>query len=284
MDHQNRNNKLEHPNSNALEAVATVHKPSGTPAQVRDAEGALKGVDAALEDGAELEKKDAGYQRYAASVRAQVEQTREKLAQRALQIDVALRRGEVDQRARALQAAVAALARASITEALTRNLQEARDGLEEALREGKALEARDKRYAAYARGLEEPLRAAKKRLQICERALEILEGPARWLNEALALMKDARAEAELERAQAIYKDAREKLKSCADKTSGHLAGMPEVAGAALEREGRRLTPERLRQDCQAQLAAVDGAVAKLKAKAKAAAKMKPAAGKKGKKR
>lgn len=166
-----------------------------------------------------------------------------------LAIAIGKRQAEVDRALAELKPAVAALKRRELVRADMDRAKDIAIAVENALEAGKALEARDVVYSAYALRQRQFLKHSHSEIALAKARLEFAAGPGKARQEALEVSRRAKSEKDRGKQTKLQTEARTKFAECAKDGQRMLSEFPPLAGAVTMLGEETLAPQRAVKSC-----------------------------------
>src|SRR5688572_8406169 len=102
----------------------------------------------------------------------------------------------------------------------------------------KDLPAKDPEFKGYLDGIRQDLEAGEKELLVAEHSMELLDGPVREHDEALATVQRGKAEKNLEERLKLYTEAQDRYRKCVEGVDRMLGQWPDIQKASFTAGGK----------------------------------------------
>src|SRR5262249_13184028 len=215
-----------------------------------NAEQALKQAQRSLSD------PDIGYYperealfRRAAADRAKLPQVRKDREARDLAVAAQARQAEVEKALGEFRPALDALKKRELVRADIDRAKDAAGALRGALEDGRKLEERDLQYGIWAREQRKLLDKSRLEIELANKRLEFVAGPAGARREALDLVARARSEPKREKKLTLMAQARGKFARCAKDGQRRLLEFPARATGVTAIGDESLAPKTVVASC-----------------------------------
>jgi len=215
-------------------------------------------------------------------LKARLGPTREEKARRELEAAVEKQRDIIVQAMSEVSTALEALEAKDAGPAQVKALLDSVESTREKLKDGKKLESKSEDYAASARRTEQRLDQAVAKARSVQQVIDFVSGPATTRQEAEELVKQAKAEKDLDKQLSLYTDARDRFQRCGETAKQLIAKTPVLEKSPIQVAGQTTTPKAVASGCGTRADSLQKTVAKLE-QAKAAREKKKASASKSKK-
>ncbi len=202
---------------------------------------------------------------------ARLPSVRAEKERRDFEAKVAQRRQALQKVLAELDKAMDALAKKDISSSDVAEANDAREDVEEELKEGKALEGKDAKYTSDAEKARQTLEKGLPRVKLAHQTVQFLKGPGALHHEALELAREAKAEKELEDRLEAFLEARNAYRKCQDGANQLLGASAGLEKVAILLDEHTTTPRAVALACTDGAASTEKTLVALREKAKAAA-------------
>ncbi|MBZ4401166.1 hypothetical protein [Myxococcus sp. AS-1-15] len=241
--------KVDEARKNAAALVTQIQKEAPTPAQLQEADNAVKQIGVVLEAGAAFVKKDRDYAIYAKETKERMAELAERINRRKIVLSAADARAQLSTRLALTKEKLEAAKSISATDGDVETASKGVDEVMQFFEANAALERQDAGYAANAeRGRAEWLKLVEA-LEFAKqaRALRQLTGEA--LTAAGKAFASAASTKDLRKRKELYASAAEKLRACQDEGARMVKENASLAGVDVLVEGIPTRPQDVMAQC-----------------------------------
>ena len=249
---QRQRAKIHEARGSATNAVAQLQQARPSDEQFKNAESAVRQVEALLQEGAELIRKDRDFAKYAGETKERLAVLNDRISKRRLALAAQDGRKELQE---VVAVAKQKLETARTPEATDAELKAAADAVEavgQVLERGGELEKKDAGYAAQADRTRVELGRLHEALDGATQARELRRGTGEALAAGLAAAKEAAAATDLHKQKGSWEAAAARFKSCEETGAHMIEQAPALARTVILVDGQPLQPREVTALCASQ--------------------------------
>jgi hypothetical protein len=221
--------KIELELGSLADALGALEGPAPNEAQFNAAADATQRVRAAIDAGAELEKKVARYGTFANQAKKSLQQATQRIEARKLELNVAVGSAQAEKLLMAAKAAVESVKREDATPPMAQQAAAAVKAARDELAKHAELEKRDKSYASFAASAKEQVQVLMVELEQAEHMIAFRKGPVVALSEGLAAAQSAAKASGLEEQKNAYAQAVARFQACQSESADLIGDHPKLA-------------------------------------------------------